>query len=707
MNRPVDVAREFESVERDIAKTTSDIDKVEKEIEKKQARQDHLVSHLEKIRQELNDVQAQLLAPALNEEDRARLRLVEQQLCDEQQLCRDELVDARKKEEQLRNKEEQLRNKEEQLRSEKAQLRKEKEQLRLLEQAQPNAGGADLVRSQLQAQLDALPSPLDMAHSKVWSQHHDFFQCFRPADGKGPTRALPIALYDAVLDQLVAMFHAAMRGVGSDGGSSGISSSSGGGSSGGGADDVAPSQTDFVLARRLCETMARSFGNETERMDEFTALLEGYLGEPIDAHHPIRTEKFETDGSLRCCVGTGPAASMWLPVYIQEVKNEIGKSGDPYFQGQRYYQCYVADPKLAAQVRHTVLPALMLELAGPHLRVSALASPRDVTVVCEPLTPYLHLFSMERCDPDHMDRLALVLRAIKDGFGLLKDSCRRLVQQPQPPAASPTAECSASAASALALASPSASEEQVQKKARRGVVPPVRDLSLQLPYPLRPGTGFTDVRAIGPGVYKPLYSAKHGGRAVAVKFTRMSPDAVRVQRAWAAAGLAPALVLEEARPLPCGMTMLVMEWLAAEDGWVMFWSLPPDQKRRLHGEVVAALRRAHEVMVDDGRGGRLPGVHADLRQANVMVRGAAAAASGSSGCTGGSGEAGSGAGGSSISGGAQVQVQFVDFEWAGLQGRTRLPRSICQRLPGYGSGCQVTQEYDWALWEHERVQGPL
>eukprot|EP00198_Chlamydomonas_reinhardtii_P003492 XP_001692828.1 predicted protein [Chlamydomonas reinhardtii] len=369
--------------------------------------------------------------------------------------------------------------------------------------------------------------------------------------------------------------------------------------------------------------MARSFGNETERMDEFSALLEGYLGEPIDAHHPIRTVKFETDGSLRCCVGTGPAASMWLPMYIQGVKNEIGESGDPYIQGQRYYQCYVADPKLAAQVRHTVLPALMLELAGPHLRVSALASPRDVTVVCEPLTPYLHLFSMERCDPDHMDRLALVLRAIKDGFGLLKDSCRRLVQQPQPPAASPTAECSASAASASALASPSASEEQAQKKARRGVVPP------------------------------PLYSAKHGGRAVAVKFTRMSPDA-------------------EARPLPCGMTMLVMEWLAAEDGWVMFWSLPPDQKRRLHGEVVAALRRAHEVMVDDGRGGRLPGVHADLRQANVMV-----------------------------------QVQFVDFEWAGLQGRTRLPRSICQRLSGYGGGGQVTQEYDRALWEHERVQGPL
>lgn len=79
----------------------------------------------------------------------------------------------------------------------------------------------------------------------------------------------------------------------------------------------------YVPVCSLCETMARSFGNETERMDEFSALLEGYLGEPIDAHHPIRTVKFETDGSLRCCVGTGPAASMWLPMYIQGVKNEV------------------------------------------------------------------------------------------------------------------------------------------------------------------------------------------------------------------------------------------------------------------------------------------------------------------------------------------------------------------------------------------------
>ena len=59
----------------------------------------------------------------------------------------------------------------------------------------------------------------------------------------------------------------------------------------------------------------------------------------------------------------------------------------------------LANPKLAELVRHTVLPVLFVELVGPHLRVSALASPADATVVCEPLTPYLHLFSMHRFQP--------------------------------------------------------------------------------------------------------------------------------------------------------------------------------------------------------------------------------------------------------------------------------------------------------------------
>ncbi|KAG2422112.1 hypothetical protein HXX76_016269 [Chlamydomonas incerta] len=501
--------------------------------------------------------------------------------------------------------------------------------------------------SQLQRQLEALPSPSDMADSN---------------------RALPVALYDPVLDTLVELFGAALKG----GGDVGSSSSSSGG--GGGADGVPLSNADCELASRLCEAMAESFAHEAARMAAFN----------------------------------------------EEVKTEIGYSGDPYFKGQRRYQLDLTNPQLAAAVEHTVLPALFVELVGPHLRVSALASPADATVVCEPLTPYLHLFNMLRCQPDHMVRVALVLRALKSGIGLLLDACGRL-QQP-----------TAAAVPAPAAPAPASASEYSDTAVPRVEVP-LRDQALQLPYPLRPGSGYRDVRPIGAGVYHPLYFAVLDGdggnssRAVAVKFARMSADALRVHRAWAAAGLAPEVV--STRRLPCGLIMLVMELLAPEDGWVM----------------------AHAVVVDADRG--LCGVHADMRQANVMVRlpppredadgggggGSGGSGSGAAGrgvaagrrgrwwrrccgrrCSGrqwqgrggGGGAAGGGGGedaaGGGSGGGSQPQqqqvaqqVRFVDLDWAGLVGHTRLPAFARMRLQGYGCGCAVTQEYDRALWNWE------
>ncbi|KAG2422116.1 hypothetical protein HXX76_016272 [Chlamydomonas incerta] len=598
--------------------------------------------------------------------------------------------------------------------------------------------------SQLQRQLEALPSPSDMADSNRWSQeqNHELFRCFRPTAGFGPTRALPVALYDPVLDTLVELFGAALKG----GGDVGSSSSSSGG--GGGADGVPLSNADCELASRLCEAMAESFAHEAARMAAFNEVFRGYLCEHIETHHPSRNWKFGPDGgSLLCQVG-GPEGTTWLPVYIQEVKTEIGYSGDPYFKGQRRYQLDLTNPQLAAAVEHTVLPALFVELVGPHLRVSALASPADATVVCEPLTPYLHLFNMLRCQPDHMVRVALVLRALKSGIGLLLDACGRL-QQP-----------TAAAVPAPAAPAPASASEYSDTAVPRVEVP-LRDQALQLPYPLRPGSGYRDVRPIGAGVYHPLYFAVLDGdggnssRAVAVKFARMSADALRVHRAWAAAGLAPEVV--STRRLPCGLIMLVMELLAPEDGWVMFYSLPPRRQQQLHGAVVAALARAHAVVVDADRG--LCGVHADMRQANVMVRlpppredadgggGGGSGGSGSGaagrgvaaggegggggvaaggGAPGGSGRDAGGGGGAAGGGGGEdaagggsgggsqpqqqqvaQQVRFVDLDWAGLVGHTRLPAFARMRLQGYGCGCAVTQEYDRALWNWEWVFGPM
>ena len=53
-------------------------------------------------------------------------------------------------------------------------------------------------------------------------------------------------------------------------------------------------------------------------MVAFVKILSEYLGEPIKPDSPILGADFKTDGSLLCQVG--PVS---LPVYIQELKNEV------------------------------------------------------------------------------------------------------------------------------------------------------------------------------------------------------------------------------------------------------------------------------------------------------------------------------------------------------------------------------------------------
>ena len=189
--------------------------------------------------------------------------------------------------------------------------------------------------------------------------------------------------------------------------------------------------------------------------------------------------------------------------------------------------------------------------------------------------------------------------------------------------------------------------------------------------------------------------------AVVVKFSHMSAHAVDVQRAWAAADLAPKVFTS--KRLGCGLTMLVMEQLEEAQGWRMFHGLEKGLKAQLHGAVVEALGRAHALVVDQARG--LRGVHADLRQANVMVQLLMPQGGGGGGSGGGGGGSGGRGGVNDAAPQPQIQVRFVDFDWAGLQGHTRLPAFSRKRLKDYECGCEVTQEYDWLLWEHEAVYG--
>ncbi|KXZ54363.1 hypothetical protein GPECTOR_5g443 [Gonium pectorale] len=442
-------------------------------------------------------------------------------------------------------------------------------------------------------------------------------------------------------------------------------------------------QEDCQVAFDLCSQMPQSFPSEQLREAVFHAILGRYLDDPLTGRFPNKVMSEAVPDGCIAIYKKGCVA----PLYIEEIKLEIGSLGDPYFQGQRYYQLFLTEKSLGPVVQRSVLPVLLVELVGPHLRVSLLASPKDGVVVCEPVTPFLHLFNMSSSQPDHMTRVARVLRALQRGVRLLRAEYEGLIDS-LPAEPLPAGGGSASYASA-------------------GPWLPERDASLQLPYPLRPGSGFRNVEAHAAAARDPtklLYVAEQeeSGRKVVVKFApSLSEDATRIHRAWAAADLAPPLL--EERRLPCGMTMLVMERLTQEDGWTLFYDLEPEAKRELSQQVLDALARAHSVNVD----GEGVAVHADMRQANVMVK----MSEGGDGAGGGQTPAGRGGRARSRrrqtpAGRAQaLQVRFLDFDWSGLVGRAPLPPFMRERLPGYSTGRQATQEYDRALWQHELERG--
>ncbi len=170
-------------------------------------------------------------------------------------------------------------------------------------------------------------------------------------------------------------------------------------------------------------------------------------------------------------------------------------------------------------------------------------------------------------------------------------------------------------------------------------------------------------------------------REVLVKFASVSEHATRVHTAWAAAGLAPELI--DSQQLPCGLTMHVMEYLSRDDGWTMFYSLEPEHKQQLSAIILDKLQEAHAVDV----GGGARAVHADMRQGNVMIQLREDGDNDQQQLA------------------EPQQVRFLDFDWSGLEGQARLPAFMRQRIGGYGSGQQVSQQYDRDLWSHELETG--
>ena len=375
---------------------------------------------------------------------------------------------------------------------------------------------------------------------------------------------------------------------------------------------------------RLVAQMPRVFESERSRGDVFRAILREELGIILEPTQPDPGSSACTDGSCMHRVADSVAL-----LALEEDKLEVGSSGDPYFQGQAYYfrHWHAADRDgRAAAFAGDVRPALMLELIGPHLRVCALATGPGGRVLCEPLTPLLHLLALTG-QPVYMSRLVTSLRALREALHELRMHYERVAASP-PPTVAPAL----------------------------------------LPYPLRDAARFADVRLLQEGklLFHASWSPPSGGGAlrVCVKFvTRYRPD---IHALWAGAGLAPALYACE----PLGgddapWHMVIMELLHPQT-WQSLPALQPDARAAARPVAQAALAAAHALRLPSGASC----VHGDARDVNVMM---------------------------SRTPDGGWRAAFVDFDWAGEEGRSTYPILMSVGLtwaPGARPGLPMLQAND-------------
>ena len=518
---------------------------------------------------------------------------------------------------QLRDKEKQLRDKEKQLRDEEKQLRDER-RLRLA----PGAGAAcrgtrcparparctrrahptRAIRCPPQATVTPaplrcvspiaatrvaepkLPAPSSFCDQRVWAQLQapkggglPLFYCFRPL--VGPPDALPAALVSPVFG---AFSDAAEVPLASLGGC----------------------EAESRVLENLLWFMPAPLGSEAKRQGLLNTALARFLDCDIA---PRRLDDESTAAADGIAMHTVPGACD-VPLLIVEVKNEMGApSGDPYFQLQREYQMLWSEQERAEALPASARPALLLEVVGPCLRVSAAASLEPGRVLCEPLTPFLHFLHL-RDQPRYMARLVATLRALRAAVASLRDYYQ-------------------AAGAVRAVARGSVTAPQAQRA---------------LPYPLRDDGGggrFTAAALLYQD--RLLWSVTERRRGdgsddapVCVKFSRHEYGAA-VHAAWAAAGLAPALY--ECSVLPGGLRMVIMEHLCPQEGWCMLFEVSAGAERdAAKAAALAALAAAHAVpLPGGGRGG-----HGDCPPANTRVRAAPASPGG-------------------------WEVRFIDFDGAG------------------------------------------
>ncbi|KAG0603954.1 hypothetical protein M758_10G133400 [Ceratodon purpureus] len=266
------------------------------------------------------------------------------------------------------------------------------------------------------------------------------------------------------------------------------------------------------------------------------------------------------DGCIR---GNSP-----FPIYaIFEVENELASTSTlKDFQGLAYYSRFCIVGKESTAYLFSTCPAFLIELRGPHIRVTAMTYQDQVTAS--------FLTCVENIVHSNSMRLASVFKALKLGLDSLETFY-----------------------------------DSIQGKAEGSKRLPFLDKFA--PYSLWLNPNYKFKNSIG-NKQLVFLAEDANKREVVIKFCRRYGD--RVHRAWYDMGYAPELL--EFQRLAGGFYLVAMEFLG--DPWKTFLLLDDQEKTECRSVVLDALKKVHGLSVFGPE--NAGSVHGDAREGNIMVR---------------------------------------------------------------------------------------
>ncbi len=136
----------------------------------------------------------------------------------------------------------------------------------------------------------------------------------------------------------------------------------------------------------------------------------------------IGYKSFKTDGAVVDMSSINPNSARWMSA-LREVKHELctGTKGKPdaCYQATAYYAHFYGSRTSSPLFQHTPCPTVLLEILGPHIRVSALSwMGEKVSVV--PMTTHVHTLILQH-DIQHAYHLARLLGALRRCITELSD----------------------------------------------------------------------------------------------------------------------------------------------------------------------------------------------------------------------------------------------------------------------------------------------